>query len=69
MITNASEIGIAGIEVTVVCVHIPRNPISGYHFVTGYGWETETTNLFIYFDGSISTDVPLYVVIVYSRIS
>lgn len=69
MITNGSEIGTEGIEVSVISVYIPRSPYSGYHFVVGYGWELETTNLYIYFDGQISTDVPLYVVIEYTRLS
>lgn len=49
---TASELGIEDVIVNIICVNIPRSPLTTYHFVKGYGWENE--NLFVYFDDIIN---------------
>lgn len=51
----ASELGLQNTNVSVVNVNIGRLSATGYHFVTGFGWEN--SNLFVYFDGEIDTSV------------
>ena len=62
-IITASELGLQNVTSNVINVNIQRNASTGYHFVTGFGWEG--SNLYVYFDGAIDTNVDVYFAVTY----